>query len=150
MRPDYDRDDEAASYIPGTVAADSAGRRYKYVRYEAGAGAVAAVAGGVAYYYAPGGVSAGAVDVVTCDLSDSAEVGAGVLVAAPADGEYAWVQVTGPATLAAGLTAGGDGDALTPTGATDGTLDVSAAVTDHVCAVAVDASAKIVLCRFPE
>ena len=35
-------------------------------------------------------------------------------------------------------------------GSTDGTLDVSAALTDHVCAVAIDASAKIVMCQFPE
>jgi hypothetical protein len=48
------------------------------------------------------------------------------------------------------LTAGADGNALTPVGSTDGTLDVSAAVTDAICAYAVDASAKIVLCNFPD
>ena len=48
------------------------------------------------------------------------------------------------------LIADADGDPLTPTGSTDGTLDVTTASTDHICAVAVDASAKIVLCLFPD
>lgn len=125
------------------------GKRYKFVQYDTGAGGVAAVAGNFAYYYAPSGASAGAVGVVTSDLSDSANVGAGVLMSAPADGEYCWIQTHGPATLNTALTAGADGNALTPSGATDGTLDVSAAVTDHVCAVAVDASAKIVFLTCP-
>jgi hypothetical protein len=68
-----------------------------------------------------------------------------MLMSAPAAGEYCWIQVQGPATLTTALTAGADGNALTPVGATDGTLDVSNAVTDHVCAIAVDASAKKVL-----
>ncbi len=125
------------------------GKFYKFVRYKAGAGPVAAVAGNVCYYYAPGGTSAGATTDVTSDLSDSANVGAGVLQSAPADNEYCWIQIKGPATLTTALTAGADGNALTPVGSTDGTLDVSALVTDHLCAIAVDASAKIVMCDFP-
>lgn len=125
------------------------GKIYKFVQYDTGAGGVAAVAGQVAYYYAPSGTSAGATTVVTSDLSDSAEVGAGVLQSAPADGEYCWIQIRGPATLSIALTAGADGDPLTATGATDGTLDVTAAATDHHCAFAIDASAKIVMCEFP-
>lgn len=125
------------------------GKRYKFVQYEAGAGSVAAAVGNVAYYYAPSGASAGSTTVVTSDLSDSAEVGAGVLQAAAADGEYCWIQVTGEATLNTALTAGADGDPLTPTGATDGTLDVVAAVTSPICAFAIDASADIVMCAFP-
>lgn len=127
----------------------SGGKIYKFVQYDTGAGSVAAVSGNVCYYYAPSGTSAGATTVVTSDLSDSANVGAGVLQSAPADGEYCWVQIKGPATLNTALTAGADGNALTAVGATDGTLDVSAAVTDFVCAVAIDASAKIVMCDFP-
>lgn len=126
------------------------GKTYKFVQYDTGAGPVAAVAGNVAYYYAPSGASAGATTVVTSDLSDSANVGAGVLLAAPLDGEYCWIQIKGPATLNTALTAGADGNALTAVGATDGTLDVSALVSDHICAVAIDASAKIVMCLFPE
>ncbi len=129
---------------------DAAGKTYKFVQYDTGAGPVAAVAGNVCYYYAPSGVSAGAVDVVTSDLSDSANVGAGVLQSAPADGEYCWIQIGGPATLTTALTAGADGNALTAVGATDGTLDVSALVTDAICAHAIDASAKIVMCMFPD
>ena len=125
------------------------GKVYKFVIYDTGSGSVAAVAGNVCYYYAPGGTSAGATTTVTSDLSDSAEVGAGVLQSAPADGEYCWIQTKGPATLTTALTAGADGDPLTPTGSTDGTLDVVALATDPVCAIAIDASAKIVMCDFP-
>jgi len=128
---------------------DGDGKVFKFVRYDTGAGPVAAVAGNVAYYYAPGGTSAGATTVVTSDLSDSAGLGAGVLQSAPADGEYCWIQIKGPATLTTALTAGADGNALTAVGSTDGTLDVSALVTDSIVAFAVDASAKIVMCDFP-
>ena len=122
---------------------------YKFVQYKTAAGSVAAVAGNVAYYYAPSGASAGSTTAVTSDLSDSAGLGAGVLQSAPANNEYCWVQIKGPATLNTALTAGGDGNALTPVGSTDGTLDVSALVTDAICAYAIDASAKIVMCDFP-
>lgn len=124
------------------------GKVYKFVQYDTGAGPVTAVAGNVCYYYAPGGTSAGSYTVVTSDLSDSAGLGAGVLQSAPGDGEYCWIQIKGPATLTTALTAGADGNALTPVGSTDGTLDVSALVTDSICAYAVDASAKIVMCDF--
>ena len=125
------------------------GNTYKYVQYDTGAGSVAAVSGQVAYYYAPSGASAGAVNVCTSDLSDSNEVGAGVLQSAPTDGQYAWIQIGGTTTLTIALTAGADGDPLTATGATDGTLDVTAAATSPVCAFAIDASAKIIACAFP-
>lgn len=129
---------------------DKDGKVYKFVKYDTGAGSVAAVAGNFCYYYAPSGASEGSTDTVTSDLSDSANVGAGVLQSAPADGEYCWIQIRGPATLTTALTAGADGNALTPVGATDGTLDVSALVTDHICAIAVDASAKIVFVTCPD
>jgi len=134
----------------GDIYRDGNGKRYKFVQYETGAGNVAAVAGNFAYYYAPGGVSAGSTTVVTSDLSDSAGVGAGVLMAVIADGSYGWIQISGVATLTTALTAGADGNALTPVGSTDGTLDVSALVTDHIAAVCVDATAKIVLVTCPE
>ena len=127
----------------------SDGKVYKFVQYEAGAAAVAGVTGEVAYFYAASGASAGQTTIVTSDLSDSAEVGAGVLQSSPADAEYCWIQTQGPATLSIALTAGADGDPLTPTGAADGTLDVTAAATSHVCAVAIDASANIIMCQFP-
>lgn len=142
-----------AEFALGTLAAlttSQGTKRYKYVQYDTGAGGVAAVSGNVCYVYAVSGASAGQVHVVTSDLSDSAEIGAGVLQSAPTDGQYCWIQVRGQATLTTALTAGADGDPLTPTGATDGTLDVTTASTDHICAVAIDASAKIVLCMFPD
>jgi hypothetical protein len=137
------------AFAVGDTFTNYDGKKYKFVQYEVGAGAIAAAAGNFCYYYAEGGTSAGSTTVVTSDLSDSAGVGAGVLQSAPADGEYCWIQTWGPATLTTALTAGADGNALTPVGATDGTLDVSAAVTDHVCAIAVDASAKIVFVTCP-
>lgn len=133
----------------GDVFFGPAGKVYKFVQYNSGAGTVAAAAGNVCYFYAPSGTSAGATTVVTSDLSDSAGVGAGVLQAVIATGEYGWIQTKGPATLTTALTAGADGNALTAVGATDGTLDVSALVTDAVVAYAIDASAKIVMCDFP-
>lgn len=129
----------------GDIFIGDDGKRYRFVLFNNGAGDVAAAAGNFAYVYAPSGASAGATTTVTSDLSDSAGVGAGVFMAAPADGEYCWVQISGFATLTTALTAGADGNALTPVGATDGTLDVPTAVTDHICAIAIDATAKIVL-----
>ena len=119
------------------------------MQYNTAAGNVAAAPGNACYYYAPAGASAGATTVVTSDVSDSAALGAGVLHSAPANGEYCWIQIKGPATLTTALTGGDDGKALTAVGAGDGTLKVSAAVTDAVVAYAIDASAKIILCDFP-
>lgn len=122
------------------------GKVYKFVQYDTGAGAVAAVAGNVAYYYTLDGYKN---NQVTSDLSDSIEIGAGVLQSAPADGEYCWIQIKGPATLTPALSAGADGDPLTATGATDGTLDVTTAVTDVIVAYAGDISDKEIICDFP-
>ena len=139
---------DTPTFMVGQKGMDAAGNTFKYVQYDTGAGSVAAVSGQVAYYYAPSGTSAGAVNVVTSDLSDSNEVGAGVLQSAPTDGQYAWIQIGGTATLTIALAAGADGDPLTPTGASDGTLDVTADVTSPGGAFAIDASAKIIACQF--
>lgn len=133
----------------GDIFVSHDNKTYRFVQYNSGAGAVAAVAGNFCYLYAVSGTSAGQTDIVTSDLSDSANVGAGVLQAVIASGDYGWIQTGGVATLTTALTAGADGNALTAAGATDGTLDVSAAVTDFICAVAVDASAKIVMLTCP-
>lgn len=142
--------DTSPQFTLGDKFYDNDGKVYKYVQYNSGAGTVAAVAGNVAYYYAPSGASAGATTVVTSDLSDSAGLGAGVLQAVIDSGSYGWIQIKGSATITPALTAGADGNALTAVGATDGTLDVSALVTDAIVAYAVDASAKIIMCDFPE
>ena len=143
--------DSSAQWTTGTVVTvetSEGSKKYRYVQYSTGAGTVAAAAGNVAYYQkiATAGVVA---YIVTSDLSDSDEVGAGVLQAAVTDDYYGWVQVTGVATVTTALTAGADGDPLTPSGSTDGTLDVIALVTDPVCAFAIDASAKVIMCAFP-
>jgi hypothetical protein len=122
-------------------------KRYKYVQYEAATAAVAGVAGEVAYYYLAGGY---ANSIVTSDLSDSVNLGAGVLQAGMPDGTYGWVQIGGPATLSIALTAGADGNALTAVGATDGTLDVVSAFTNAVCAFADVAATPSIICMFPE
>jgi hypothetical protein len=87
--------------------------------------------------------------VCSSDLSDSIEIGAGVIQANIATETYGWFQIKGAATLTIALTAGADGDPLTPTGSADGTLDVSSAATDNVCAIAGDISDKEIICDFP-
>jgi hypothetical protein len=137
--------DTTAKFKLGGIGQTNDGKLYKYVQYN---GSGAATLGAVAYY-ATVAVGNATGTIVTSDLSNSDEVGAGVLAAAITANGYGWIQVTGVATIAVALTAGADGDPLTPTGSTDGTLDVSGAVTDSVCATAIDASAKIILCNFP-
>ncbi len=118
---------------------------YKYVQYDTGSVGTAAVAGEACYYYTLDGYKN---NQVTSDLSDSVEIGAGILQAIMTDGQFGWVQIKGPATMTIALSAGADGDPLTATGAADGTLDVSADVTDIVVAIAGDASDKEIICDF--
>ena len=132
--------------VAGDIGPDGPQKNYKYIKYVAGTAAAAGVTGEVAYYYLAGGTQD---SFVTSDVSDSVDIGAGVLQAVMADGTFGWVQVTGPATLTIALTSGADGQALTAKGAGDGTLDVSALVTDHICAIADDISAKEIMCCFP-
>ena len=114
---------------------------YKWVKYANAVGNVAAVAGNVAFLMSTGDV--------TSDVSASLNIGAGVLMAAIPDGNYGWVQIKGEATLTTALTGGANGNALTPVGAGDATLNVSAALTDAVCAYAVDVATNKILCDFP-
>ena len=136
-------------FIPGQlgVVTDSNGTKiYKYLKYDDASAAVDGVAGEVAYYYTLDGYKN---HVCTSDLSDSVEIGAGVIQANIATETYGWFQIKGAATLSIALTAGADGDPLTPTGSADGTLDVSSAATDNVCAIAGDISDKEIICDFP-
>jgi len=141
---------DGPEFALGTVYRHYDGKQYKYVQFNNGVGNVASVAGNACYYYAVSTVSAGQVDIVTMDVTDSGKIGAGVFQAIIADTGYGWIQTKGNATLTTALTAGADGNALTAVGTTDGTLDVSGAVTDFVCAIAVDASAKIVFLTCPD
>ena len=144
-----DRIDTTAQFTLGEIGQTSDGKVYKYIKYEQAAAAVDGVADEVAYY-AKVAVGDATGTIVTSDLSDSDEVGAGVLQASLTDGDFGWVQVGGLATLSIALTAGGDGDNLTPTGAGDGTLDINIATAadTNICATAMDASAKIIMCNF--
>lgn len=144
---DWDRVDTEQKFALGTIGMSHDGKKYKYVTYSEEAAAVDGVAGEVCYYVADNGIMA---NDVTSDLSASDEIGAGVLQANMSDDEFGWIQIRGTATLTIALTAGADGDPLTPTGSADGTLDVSALVTDHVCAIAGDISAKEIYCQFPD
>lgn len=144
-------DTDTPKFTLGSVFEDDDGKKYKYFLFNNGAGSVAAVAGSVGYYYGVSGAGAAANSkTVTMDITDSIGVGAGVFQAILTDGSWGWLQITGEATLTTGLVAGADGNALTAVGATDGTLDVSALVTDAVVAYAIDQSADIILCAFPE
>ena len=139
---------DTAEFLVGQHGAvvGSPTKLYKYVQYDTGSAGAAAVAGEVAYYYTLDGFKN---NVVTSDLSDSVEIGAGVLQAVMTDGQFGWVQIKGAATLTIALTAGSDGSNLTPTGSADGTLDVTTASTDHICAIAGDISDKEIICDFP-
>ena len=126
---------------------------YKYIQYDEATAAVDGVAGEVTYYIADSGYGA---SNVTSDLSASGsagtEVAAGVLQAALTDEDYGWIQIKGLATLTIALTAGADGNSLTPTGAGDGTLDVvitTVSLSHNGCAYAIDVTAKEILCDFP-
>ncbi len=125
---------------------------YKWIKYNEGAGSVAAIAGDCAYFYGLSGdaVSGGYENSeVTMDRTD-AYLAAGILQAVIADGSYGWIQIRGPATLTQALSGGADGDKLTHVGAgADGALDVAALVTDAHVAIATDASAKKIICNFP-
>lgn len=137
----------SATFKLGSLGMDSDGKVYKYVTFNDGTAATDGVKGEVCYYYTLDGYK---LNTVTSDLSDSVEIGAGVMSGvALTDGDYGWIQIKGPATLTIALTAGADGDPLTPTGSADGTLDVSATVTDHVCAYAGDISDNEIICDFP-
>ncbi len=148
MGIDLTRVDTTPEFDPGTIAWDDDGKAYKYLQYKEGTAAVDGVAGEVAYYLGADGYK---LSQVTSDLSDSLEIGAGVLQVVMSEDEYGWLQVRGFATLSIALTAGVDGDPLTPTGATDGTLDVNVATAanTHICARAGDISDQEIMCMFP-
>lgn len=131
------------------------GKWYKYVLYDDGTANLDLAAGDVVYYVDDTGYGA---HTVTADASDStgAEIGAGVAVAAvTADASYFWIQIQGAATLAVALGgSAGDGAPLTATGAADKALTLAAEADStadyvHVCGVAVDATAKEIICDFP-
>ena len=111
---------------------------YRYHKFDIGA--IAAVVGNLVMFKAT------TQDLVTSDTSagDTTPVAAGLLVSAPADAQFCWVQTRGPATVNLVLAgSAADGDGLIA--GTDGALTIQlAASIVPPCAVASDASAKMV------
>lgn len=140
--------DTVPQFKLGAIGQDSNGYLYKYVKYNSGAGPVAAVAGNTVGYYAPGGTGAGSTDV-TSDVSDTAGVSAGVLQAVLGNGEYGWIQIKGKATLNLAFVSGADGNLMRLSSTTDGAAKVAAAVTDSPLGVALYATGKIVMLDCP-
>lgn len=122
---------------------------YKWVQYNVGAGSVAAVVDNMTYYHTITSYVTDSAAVVSSDISDSLNIGAGSLMSAPTNLQFCWILIKGVVTLATTLTAGGDGNGLTAVGAADGTLDIGGLVTDFICATAIDASADLVLLNCP-
>ena len=116
---------------------------YRYHKFDNGADSVAAVSGNIAIF------KNAAQDIVTSDFSDLAgsthAVVAGMFVSVPADGQFCWLQVRGPATLNLAI----NGSAVDGIGlaahTTDGmaTIAVSGQLFPSF-ATASDASAKVV------
>ena len=114
---------------------------YKWCKFDNGTANITAAAGLCVGYVA--GVANVDGAVITPDVSDTNNIGAGVLMAAPADQEFCWVQIKGlSGVLAQDVTAGAVGNALTLAGAADGEFDVSAAVTDFIVGTLVVATAS--------
>lgn len=133
-------------FLPGSLGMDHEGKIYKYLKYNEGVGNVAAVVGQVAYYHTADGYK---LYTATSDLSDSVQVGAGVIQAVMAEGQWGWFQIKGAATLSIALIGvGTDGDPLTPQGANDGTLDVADTATNAICATSGDFSDNEIICDF--
>lgn len=144
-----------AQYGLGQIHAAADGKVYKYVKYDEGTGALDLAAGDVVIYVDDSGYGA---STVSADVGDATgqEIGAGVALAAVTEDEsFFWVQIKGPATLAVALGgSAGDGDPLTAVGAADKALTQAAeadstATYVQVCAIAVDADAKEIICDFP-
>lgn len=147
-----------AEFAPGTIGANwssGAFKVYKYVKYSDGTANLDLVAGDVVYYVDDTGYGA---STVSADVSDASgqEIGAGVVQATVTDDlSYMWIQIKGPATVTEALGgSAGDGDPLTCVGASDKALTKAAeadstGVYKPVVAIAVDASAKEIICDFP-
>lgn len=146
----------------GSIAMLANGKVYKYVKYDDGTGNLDLAAGDVVHYIDDTGYGA---NTVGADISDLTGKGipAGVVPAAvTADASYFWIQIKGAATLAVALessndvapVAAGDGDPLVLGDADKAlrrqntTIDADAERIVE-CAIAVDASAKEIICDFP-
>ena len=116
---------------------------YRYLEYTAGSTGVAAADGVIVGYLAADRTKVTA-DVSTCDATP---IPAGMLVSAPAEGQFCWVQVKGPATVSQAIASGSNGCPCKFS--TDGALSIQTAVTLNNAAVASNASAKTVILTCP-
>lgn len=144
-------------YRLGMLHENYDGKKYKYVKYDDGTANLDLAAGDIVFYVDDTGYEA---NTVTADNSDASgqPIGAGVVLATVTDdASYFWVQTRGlysAINVALGGSAG-DGDPLTVKAAADKGLTKAAeadstGVYKHVCAVAVDASVKDIMCQFPD
>ena len=120
---------------------------YKWIVYSEAVAAIAGVAGEVAYYVTIDGYK---FHQVTSDLDVSSQIGAGVLQAALAEGEFGWIQIKGLATLTIAFADATDDAPQTPTGGADGNLDINIATAANtsLCGFTGDASDKELICDF--
>lgn len=127
-------------------------KEYKYIKYNSGAGAIAAVAGNMVAYKSDVAYTETLVEV-SSDVSDSLRIPAGMLMSAIPNGSFGWIQTKGIATLTTALVSGADGDELAMSATTDGTLrqliDTTATASIPCAGFAIDASARIVLLDCP-
>ncbi len=123
-------------------------RVFKWIKYNKGGDSVAAVANNMVVYHGDDAVVLDSAAEVTMDYSSGDSLVAGKLMAVIADASFGWIQIKGIAILTTALDSGADGDPLI-VGTTDGALAVAAAVTDAVCALGMDVTAKEVLLDCP-
>lgn len=128
----------------GDRMTDSTGKTYRFYQYNQGAGAIACAVGNAVGFYAPSGVSTGQTTVVSCDVSDTNGILAGVAMAAVANGDYGWFMTYGETTITPALVSGATGNAMTLSTTTDGSLKVAGAVTDAGGAKLVNLGTKTV------
>ena len=140
--------DTTAQFTPGQILDlpdNGVMKSYKYIKYVTGG--VASVVGNVSSYVLAATDTSGT--QVSEVVAEAAGIGAGVTQSILANGEFGWIQISGPATCTTAFTAGADGDAMSTEGAgAAGTMDL-AIVGASVCAIAIDHSAEIILCDFP-
>jgi hypothetical protein len=150
------RVDAAAQHKLGSIYEDNAGKRYKYLLFAKGTANLSLAAGDVAFYVDDTGYEASTCEADNSDATGQ-PLGAGVALATITDGQYGWYQTRGlykAINVALGGSAG-DGDPLTVKAAADKGLTKAAeadstGVYKAVCAYAVDASDKDILCAFTD
>ncbi len=120
-------------------------KTYKWVKYDDGSANLAAAVGDVVGYKTGGY----ATQTVTSDASDCDGIGAGVLMAAPADGQFCWIQIKGQATCSTafvGPPVAGNGLKFS---VSDRAFNVGAAATDTIVAACTHVVNKTVILDCP-